>query len=256
MKGLRPVAEIQFADYIHPAYDQIVNQAATIRWRSVGAFGVPGRVPRAVRRRRARRPVPLAERRGAVLPRARPEDRRPGDAVTTARACSRARSATTTRSVLRAQEELPPPARERAGPTTSSRSAWPDVDATWHDLTIITYGIGVHLARGGQRATARRGGIDVEILDLRTLRAARHRRDRETVAKTSKVLILHEENKTRGIGAEIAAFIAEELFEELDGPIMRVAADDCHLPYNGPEEDAIIPLPPTSIRAARALAGS
>ena len=75
-----------------------------------------------------------------------------------------------------------------------------------------------------------------------------------TVVNTRKVLVLHEANKTMGIGAEIAAFIAEELFMELDGPIVRVAGDDCHLPYNGPEEDAIIPNPAKVIEAARRLA--
>jgi pyruvate/2-oxoglutarate/acetoin dehydrogenase E1 component len=74
------------------------------------------------------------------------------------------------------------------------------------------------------------------------------------VVNTRKVLILHEANKTMGIGAEIAAFIAEELFMELDGPIARVAADDCHLPYNGPEEEAIIPNPAKVVEAARRLA--
>jgi pyruvate/2-oxoglutarate/acetoin dehydrogenase E1 component len=76
----------------------------------------------------------------------------------------------------------------------------------------------------------------------------------QTVVNTRKVLVLHEANKTMGIGAEIAAFIAEELFMELDGPIVRVAADDCHLPYNGPEEDAIIPNPAKVVEAARRLA--
>jgi pyruvate/2-oxoglutarate/acetoin dehydrogenase E1 component len=82
--------------------------------------------------------------------------------------------------------------------------------------------------------------------------------DREAIARTvvntRKVLVLHEANKTMGIGAEIAAFIAEELFMELDGPIVRVAGDDCHLPYNGPDEDAIIPNPSDVVEAARRLA--
>jgi pyruvate/2-oxoglutarate/acetoin dehydrogenase E1 component len=82
--------------------------------------------------------------------------------------------------------------------------------------------------------------------------------DREAIARTvgntSKVLILHEANKTMGIGAEVAAFIAEELFLDLDAPIMRVGARDCHLPFNAPEEEAIIPNPAWVVEAARRLA--
>ena len=96
MMGLRPVAEFQFADYMHPAYDQIVNQAATIRWRSVGGLRRARRVPGAVRRRRERRGVPLAEHGGVLLPRARAQGGRARDAALTPRACSSPRSATTT----------------------------------------------------------------------------------------------------------------------------------------------------------------
>jgi 2-oxoisovalerate dehydrogenase E1 component beta subunit len=75
-----------------------------------------------------------------------------------------------------------------------------------------------------------------------------------TVRKTSKMLVLHEADKTMGVGAEIAAFVAEELFTDLDAPIVRVAATDCHLPYNGPEEQGIIPNAQTVVEAARRLA--
>ena len=79
MMGLRPVAEFQFADYMHPAYDQIINQAATIRWRSVGGFGVPRGVPCAVRWGSEGWRLPLTEHGSRVLPRARPQGRRAGD---------------------------------------------------------------------------------------------------------------------------------------------------------------------------------
>ncbi len=112
----------------------------------------------------------------------------------------------------------------------------------------------MHLAREAA-ATLAEEGIDVEILDLRTLLPMDKDAIGASVAKTSRLLILHEANKTMGFGAEVAAFAAEELFYDLDGPIVRVAADDCHLPYNGAEEEAIIPMPPRR-QPRRALAGS
>ncbi|MGE3913931.1 MAG: transketolase C-terminal domain-containing protein, partial [Chloroflexota bacterium] len=127
------------------------------------------------------------------------------------------------------------------------------LDREGRDLSIVTYGVGVHHAREAADALAAEG-ISVEILDLRTLIPMDHEAIAQTVQKTHKVLVLHEANKTMGIGAEIAAFIGEELFMELDGPIVRVAGEDCHLPYNGPEEEAVIPNPAKVIEAARRLA--
>ena len=117
----------------------------------------------------------------------------------------------------------------------------------------MTYGIGVHLARDAASTLAAEG-IDVEIIDLRTLVPMDRDAVATSVAKTGRLLVLHEANKTMGFGAEIAAFAAEELFYDLDAPIVRVAADDCHLSYNGPEEDAVIPLPSDVVSAARKLA--
>ena len=95
---------------------------------------------------------------------------------------------------------------------------------------------------------------EVEILDLRTLLPLDTDAIKETVAHTSKVLILHEDNKTGGIGAEVAALIAEEAFEELDGPIMRLAAADTHIPYAPSLEEAILPNADDVVQAVRRLA--
>ena len=97
-------------------------------------------------------------------------------------------------------------------------------------------------------------GIDVEILDLRTLLPLDTEAIKNSVTRTSKVLILHEDNKTGGIGAEVAALIAEECFEELDGPIMRLAAADTHIPYAPALEEAILPNVDDVVQAARRLA--
>jgi 2-oxoisovalerate dehydrogenase E1 component beta subunit len=128
-----------------------------------------------------------------------------------------------------------------------------DLKRRGRDLSIITYGIGVHLAlEASQRLVDE--GIDIEILDLRTLLPLDREAIHETVARTSKVLILHEDNKTGGIGAEVAALVAEEAFQELDGPIVRVAAADTHLPYAASLEQAVLPNVEDVIRAARRLA--
>src|SRR5438105_808925 len=128
-----------------------------------------------------------------------------------------------------------------------------DLKRPGKDLSVITYGIGVHLALEASERLAPEG-IDVEILDLRTLLPLDTNAIKETVAKTSKVLILHEDNKTGGIGAEVAALIAEESFEELDGPIMRLAAADTHIPYATTLEEAILPNTDDVEHAARRLA--
>jgi 2-oxoisovalerate dehydrogenase E1 component beta subunit len=81
----------------------------------------------------------------------------------------------------------------------------------------------------------------VEVLDLRTLAPLDREAIGQSIAKTNKVLIVHEDSKTGGVGAEIAAIIAEEHFEQLDGPVMRVAAADTHIPYAPSLEEAVIP---------------
>jgi 2-oxoisovalerate dehydrogenase E1 component beta subunit len=128
-----------------------------------------------------------------------------------------------------------------------------DLKRQGSDLSIITYGIGVHLALEASERLASEG-IDVEILDLRTLLPLDTEAIKETVAHTSKVLIVHEDNKTGGIGAEVAALIAEESFQELDGPIMRLAAADTHVPYAPALEEAILPNADDVLAAARRLA--
>ncbi|MCC6179422.1 MAG: alpha-ketoacid dehydrogenase subunit beta [Chloroflexi bacterium] len=252
MMGLRPVAELQFADYIHPAFDQIVNQAATMRWRTVGGFGVPAvfRAPfgagvhggvyhsQSVEAFFCHVPglkvvVPSTPRDASGLLKAAIRDDDP------------VLFFEHKKSYRRYREIVPP---DEVIPIGLAR-----LDRPGRDLSIVTYGVGVHHAREAADVLAVEG-IQAEILDLRTLSPLDREAIARTVAKTRKVLVLHEANKTLGIGAEIAAFIAEELFMDLDGPIVRVAAEDCHLPYNGPEEAAIIPDPAKVTEAARRLA--
>jgi 2-oxoisovalerate dehydrogenase E1 component beta subunit len=252
MMGLRPIAEFQFADYIFPAVDQIVNQAATVRWRSVGGWGVPAvfRAPfgagvnggvyhsQSVEAYFCHTPglkvvVPATPRAAKGLLKAAIRDDDPVVFFEHKR------------SYRRYREVCPP---DEVLPIGVAH-----VDRPGTTLSIVTYGVGVHHAREAAE-TLVDDGIDVEILDLRTLAPLDRESIARTVAKTSRVLILHEANKTMGIGAEVAAFIAEELFMQLDAPIVRVAAADCHLPYNSEEEAAIIPNPGHVVEAARRLA--
>lgn len=107
------------------------------------------------------------------------------------------------------------------------------------DATIITYGIGVHWA---EEAAARYGDGAVEIIDLRSLLPWDKAAVKRSVGKTGKCLILHEATLTGGVGAEIAAFVAEECFERLDAPVMRAAALDTPVPFNAGLENQFFPL--------------
>src|SRR5919199_1167886 len=254
MNGLRPVAEIQFADYIHPAYDQIVNEAAKIRYRSNGTFACPVvfRAPfgagvhgglyhsQSVEALFFHVPglkivVPSTpyDCKGLLKSSIRDDD--PGLFFEHKKSYRRLRGDVP-------DEDYTVP-RGKAGVKRRGR-----------DLSIITYGIGVPLALEAASRLSAESGIDVEVLDLRTLLPLDCDAIKESVARTSKVLILHEDNKTGGIGAEVAALIAEEAFEELDGPIMRLAAADTHIPYAPSLEEAILPNVDDVVKAIRQLA--
>jgi 2-oxoisovalerate dehydrogenase E1 component beta subunit len=253
MNGLRPVAEMQFADYIHPAFDQIVNEAAKIRYRSNGAFGCPIVV---------RAPFGAGVHGGLyhsqsvealfyhvpglkiVIPST------PYDCKGLLKASIRDDDPVLffehKKSYRRVKGEVP--SEDYVVPIGQA-----EVKRAGKDLSVITYGVGVHLALEAAE-TLEQEGISTEVLDLRTIVPMDKPAIAATVSKTNKVLILHEDNKTGGVGAEVAAFIGEELFEELDGPIMRVAAADCHIPYAPSLEAVVIPNVQDVIHAARRLA--
>jgi 2-oxoisovalerate dehydrogenase E1 component len=121
-------------------------------------------------------------------------------------------------------------------------------------LTIVTYGSLVHRAVQALKALDQEG-IQPEILDLRSLNPYDWELISASVKKTNRVLVLHEDNVSWGYGAEIAARIADELFEFLDAPVRRLAAKDVFIPYHPAIEDAVLPQPADIVRAARALAG-
>ena len=253
MNGLRPVAEIQFADYIHPAYDQIVNEAAKIRYRSNGAFecpivvrapfgaGVHGGLYHSQSVEALFYHVPGLK---VVIP-STPYD------------C---------KGLLKSAIRDPDPVLffEHKKSYRRWKGDVPDGDYTvplsqaavkrqGDDISVITYGIGVHYALEAADRIDREG-VSVEVVDLRTLAPMDTATIGRSISKTNKVLIVHEDNKTGGVGAEIAATIAEEYFEQLDGPIVRVAAADAHLPYAPSLEEAIVPNVDDVVGALRRLA--
>ncbi|HXG91803.1 MAG TPA: alpha-ketoacid dehydrogenase subunit beta [Blastocatellia bacterium] len=120
------------------------------------------------------------------------------------------------------------------------------------DLSIISYGGAVHLCVEAARVLEREGA-SVEVVDLRSLAPLDKEALLESVKKTSRALIVHEANLTAGFGAEIAALIAEEAFEYLDAPVMRVAALDVPVPFSPPLEMAMLPSVDKILAAARKL---
>jgi len=120
------------------------------------------------------------------------------------------------------------------------------------DLSIITYAAMVHSALDAAEIL-KKDGIDVEILDLRTLSPIDREAIVQTVKKTNKVIILHEHSRTGGLAGEIAAIINEEAFDDLDGPIVRIAGLDSAVPFSPPQEHHYLPKVEDIVRESRRL---
>ena len=120
------------------------------------------------------------------------------------------------------------------------------------DLSIITYAAMVHTALEAAEILAKEG-IDLEVLDLRTVAPLDREAILETVRKTNKVIILHEHSRTGGLAGEITAILNEEAFDDLDGPIVRVTALDTPVPFSPPQEEYFLPKVSDVVREARRL---
>jgi pyruvate/2-oxoglutarate/acetoin dehydrogenase E1 component len=233
--GMRPVAEMQFADFVSCAWDHLVTVAAKQRWR-VGT------------------PVPIVVRcpsgggfSGGPFHSQNPESsfaHIPGLKVLCPATPEDAKG------LLVSAIEDPNPVlymehkhlyRRIKGEVPDERYTTPIGKARTHkegdDVTVVTWGAMVYTAA----EAAEQVDGSVEIIDLRSVLPWDKQAVLESVAKTSKVLVLHEDTRTGGFGAEIAATIAEEAFEQLDAPVKRIAAPDTPVPFSPALEKAFIP---------------
>jgi 2-oxoisovalerate dehydrogenase E1 component beta subunit len=121
------------------------------------------------------------------------------------------------------------------------------------DIVVVTYSAMLYVALEAAEILAK-DGIELEVVDLRSLVPLDKECILESVRRINKLMILHEDTRTGGIGGEIAAIVAEEAFDDLDGPIVRVTSPDTPVPYAAPLEDAFIPGSEDVVRAARRLA--
>ncbi|MGA8941770.1 MAG: alpha-ketoacid dehydrogenase subunit beta [Thermoactinomyces sp.] len=252
--GMRPVAEIQFADFIMPAFNQIVSEAARIRYRSNGDWNVPMviRAPYGGGVHGALYHSQSVEKLFTGVPGLKivmPST--PYDVKGLLKAAIRDDDPVLFFEHKRCYRLIKGdvPVEDYTLPIGKA-----DVKREGSDVTVITYGLMVHYALQAAEQLEKEG-ISTHVLDLRTLIPLDKEAVLEAVKKTGKVLIVHEDNKTGGFGGEVAAVISEEAFFELDAPIQRLCGPDVPaMPYSPPLEREFMLNPDKIADAIRELA--
>jgi pyruvate/2-oxoglutarate/acetoin dehydrogenase E1 component len=252
--GMRPVVEMQFMDFVSCAYEPLTNYIATSRWRGSG-------------------PVPMVVRgpvgggvRGGPFHSQNPEMaffHTPGLKIVYPSTAADAKGLL--KAAIRDDDPVLYFEHKKLYRAPALREVLPQEDtvvplgrARTHregrHVTIVTYGLMVHESMKAAEQLAAEDGIEVEILDLRTLLPLDEDAILDSVRKTNRLLVVHEDTRTGGIAGEIAMRVNEKAFEWLDAPILRVTAIDTPVPYSPPLEDYYLPQVADIVTACRYLA--
>jgi len=253
--GLRPIAEMQFADFVYPAFNQIVSEISRLHYRSNGTFSAPmvirmpygGGVHGALYHSQSNETYFTSTVGLKVVAPGTPAD---------------------AKALLKAAIRDPDPVMffEHKKTYRLFRAEVPDGDAVLpigkasvaregRHLSIFCYGFMRTCALEAAETLAREDGVEAEVVDLRTLRPLDHETILASIEKTGKALVVHEANRFGGFGAEVAATIAEKAFEHLDGPVTRLGGPEVPgVPFHHTLEDWFMVNPARIVAAARELA--